>query len=364
MTSAQPATRNRWRRRAAWLVPVGVVAAVGVGTVVATSGASGAVPDLTPRTPAQLLTAVGTRASTALSGKVTETANLGLPELPGDSSDASLSWQSFITGSHSVRVWVDGPRRQRLAVIGELSEADVVHNGRDLWTYTSDTNTVSHTVLPAGAQRHELPDHAALTPAAIASRVLRAIGPSTSVSLGTNRFVAGQSAYTLDIAPRDHRSTIRKIEVAIDSTHFVPLQVEVFGDSSSPAVKVGFTDISFARPAAGVFAFHAPAGATVTKNAFGADRHYAGGAPPGPSRTALHPRVLGSGWTSVLELHGAGNLPALGGLLDRLTSAPGSSGMRLLHTALINAVLMPDGRVFVGAVRPTALEHVAATTAG
>jgi hypothetical protein len=48
--------------------------------------------------------------------------------------------------------------------------------------------------------------------------------------------------------------------------------------------------------------------------------------------------------------------------LSQLTSAVGTSGERLLHTALINVVLMPDGRAFVGAVQPALLEHIAETT--
>ena len=51
-----------------------------------------------------------------------------------------------------------------------------------------------------------------------------------------------------------------------------------------------------------------------------------------------------------------------GGLLDRLTQPAGSSGERLLTTVLVNGVLLKDGRVFVGAVTPSLLEHVAATT--
>jgi hypothetical protein len=48
--------------------------------------------------------------------------------------------------------------------------------------------------------------------------------------------------------------------------------------------------------------------------------------------------------------------------LQDLTTSVGNSGARLLHTAVINAVLLPDGRVFVGAVSPSFLENVAATT--
>jgi hypothetical protein len=85
---------------------------------------------------------------------------------------------------------------------------------------------------------------------------------------------------------------------------------------------------------------------------------------PTTSATTGSTTTIGSGWTSVLELHGASAVSALGGgLLQDLTSAVGSSGERLLHTALINAVLLPDGRTFLGAVSPTLLEHIAATTA-
>jgi hypothetical protein len=76
------------------------------------------------------------------------------------------------------------------------------------------------------------------------------------------------------------------------------------------------------------------------------------------------PRVLGSGWTAVLEIPGVAGpsgahrlaLPA-----QLSTPIPGSSN-RLIQTALINAVLRADGTVLVGAVRPALLEHLAATT--
>jgi outer membrane lipoprotein-sorting protein len=355
------------------LVPVIVAGAVVVGTAIESSGASGVTPKLAPRTTGALLTAVRTSAATALSGKVTETSNFGLPDLPGGQSRASLSWQGFITGSHSLRVWVDGLAKQRIAVIGELSEADVVHNGRDIWTYTSESNTVSHTVLPKRAHERTGQTHHAtadsLTPAAATQRVLKAIRPSTSVTLGANRMVAGHSAYTLQIAPRDHRSTIRQITIAIDSKHFVPLELQVFGASSSPAFQVGFDQISFRTPGASTFDFHAPAGATVSSNPFAGDRQEqrATAAPsngPRAGNPAVRPRVIGTGWTSVLEIHDAGAAGNAAGLLDQLTTTIGTSGARLLHTALLNAVLLPDGRAFLGAVRPATLEHIASTTSG
>src|SRR5690242_21326925 len=105
------------RRRLAWLAPIVVAGAIGVGAAVESSGASAA-PQLAPRTTAQLLTAVAKTSTTALTGTISETADLGLPSLPGDAQSASLSWQTFLTGTHSVRVWLDGPSKQRMAVIG------------------------------------------------------------------------------------------------------------------------------------------------------------------------------------------------------------------------------------------------------
>lgn len=363
--------RSRFRRRVVWVVPAIVVGAVAAGALIASSGASGTTPNLAPRTPAQLLTAIGTSASTALSGTIAQSSALGLPSLPGDDSTASLSWQSYLAGSHSIRVWADGIDKQRLAVIGQLSEADVVHNGRDLWTYTSDTNSATHTVLGAGrAQRGSKSGSAELpmTPGAVVARLLNSVRPSTSVTLGQSRMVANQPSYTLVIRPRGTGSTISNITIAVDSHHFVPLQVEVFGSSGSPAFQMGFTKISYSTPPNSTFNFVVPRGANVSTNPFtDRGRHHVGGeatrAVPGHSSAPTDPKVIGDGWTSVLELHNG--LSAAGGfshLLDQATTSVGNSGARLLHTSLVNAVILSDGRVFVGAVQPTLLEHIAATT--
>ena len=128
-----------------------------------------------------------------------------------------------------------------------------------------------------------------------------------------------------------------------------------------------------------MFAFRTPAGATVSSNPLTADRHgnrhaahAQGKAKPGagaastPSRapsTARHDKVIGSGWTSVVETGSAALQGAGGGLLDRATTAvPGLPGARELHTTLLNVLMTSDGRVFAGAVSQSFLKHVAATT--
>jgi hypothetical protein len=187
----------------------------------------------------------------------------------------------------------------------------------------------------------------------------------------TAQTVAGRAAYVLSISPRDARSTVRKATIAIDARRFVPLRVQVFGRGSSPALSIGFSDISFARPSAGVFAFHVPKGATIDTNPLSDSRHHrwdgrrehgthpASAPDSGTGHRGAKPKVIGTGWTSVLEVRGGQSLG--GGMLQDATTSIGG-GARLLHTALLNAVFLPDGRTFVGAVTPAALEHIAATT--
>lgn len=381
MTNPLGRTSDRTRRRLAWAAPLVVAGAVVAGVMVTGASSSAASPSLPSRTPAQLIADVLDSHTAAFSGTVSESANLGLPSLPGDSSRASLSWQTFVTGTHSARVWVDGPDKQRVALLGELSEADAIHNGADVWTYTSDTNTVTHQSLPKGKHGSRTgtdpgkPDARDLTPWAIADRVLKAVDRTTVVTVDPTQTVAGQDAYTLVVSPRDSRSTVRKVTIAIDAKHHVPLALKVYGAGSSPAFAIGFSHISFGVPAASTFDFVKPAGATVsndplgTHRPFGERRHFARGgpapvAPATPAANSARPTTLGSGWTSVLELPtGASGTQALGGgLLRDATTSVGTSGDRLLHTALVNAVIRADGRTFVGAVSPAYLEHVAATT--
>src|SRR6478609_9557315 len=133
-------------RRVRWALPVLVASAMAGAalTITGGAGASGR-PTLPPKSAAQLLSLVEQAHPQSLSGTIVQTAHLGLPSLPtGDAAGSDLSLQGLLTGSHTVRIWYDGPTRQRLAMLAPMSERDVIHNGTDLWTYTSVTNTVTH----------------------------------------------------------------------------------------------------------------------------------------------------------------------------------------------------------------------------
>jgi outer membrane lipoprotein-sorting protein len=364
--------------KARWLVPVGVVtvlaAAVGVDSSVA-----GAAPALAPRTPAELLASVAHAAEQPLSGTVVETAQLGFPALPGAGS-TSLSWQSLITGSHTARVWYGSPGQVRVSLIGDLAESDMIRNGHDVWIWSSRDNTVSHTVLPAAtAQPPEITPP--IDPRTAAAQALAALGPTTSVTVDGTSEVAGRPVYELVLAPRSGSSLIGQVRLAIDSQTSVPLRVQVLAKGASdPAFETGFTSVAFGRPAASVFSFSPPAAAKVTESTLPGQRSGSDAAAAGqqPS-SATGPWVTGTGWTAVVELSGATALAtgapgstsggkessatAFAAMLRATTPVTGSYGTgQLLQTPLLSALLLPDGRVFVGAVTPDLLEQVASAS--
>jgi outer membrane lipoprotein-sorting protein len=254
-------------RQARWAVPAGAVAAVGIvvaGSVIARGQATPALP---ARTTAQLLAAVDNPAAlpSAMTATVQETASLGLPDLPGSSDP--LSGLSLLSGTHTFKIAYDGPAKVRVAVPVSMGETDVRRDGRNVWLWDSQTNKATHYILPAGAA--DTPPNVAQaqrvpTPPQLAKQILAAVGSTTKVGLQQNVTVAGQPAYQLSLAPKDSRSLIGQVRIAIDASNSLPLQVQVFArGAASPAFSVGYTSLSYARPAASNFAFSPPPGAKV-----------------------------------------------------------------------------------------------------
>jgi len=359
------------RRRLVWAVPGAALVVVAAAvTLPMTAGASPALPQ---RSAAQLLVDVSKADGTPLSGTVVETARLGFPALP-DVGGASITPMSLVSGSHTARVWYDGADKARVALVSDLAETDLVRNGRDVWLWTSGVNSAQHATLPARkAETAPAPSAESLTPQQAAEKALAAIDPSTKVTVDGTASVAGRDAYELVLQPRDTRSLVGDVRLAIDSETGVPLRVQVnaAGSTGRPAFETAFTSVSFAKPSASVFRFSPPPGAHVSE--------LGSSGPSGLSDKADRagtpgsgPRVIGSGWTAVLETTGV-SLPSggggqhdgespLGALTKAMTPVSGAYGHgQLLRTKLLSVLLLDDGRLLVGAVPPAVLEQAAAT---
>jgi outer membrane lipoprotein-sorting protein len=396
------------RRRARYLVPLGAAAITAI-VVVAPQAASGAQhPKLPARTAGQLLTALEQAHTPQFTGTTVETARLGLPSLSANDLPAGVSAGAqsqlaqivtLLTGSHTSQIAYGGPTRQRVAIfLSDLSETDIVHNGRNLWTYSSDGNSVTHSTLQPGDDETAPEATTPVDPTRSAEQALAKISPSTAVTVDRTAQVAGRSAYQLDLAPRDSRTLIGSVRIALDAKTSMPLRVQIWSrkDTSSPAFEVGFTSLSMKAPSPSTFAFVAPPRSTTESSPFSESTQ------PGARPAAGHAdstTVIGKGWTSVFvdQLSAAGppsppqpqlqppspspspssrpSAPStarhvtvrepdggLNQLLDEF-STPVAGG-HLVTTSLLSVFITKDNRVLIGAVSPQYLEHLAATGAG
>jgi len=343
-----------------WGAPV--VAAAAVAAVASGVFTAEANPSLPAKSAGQLLVDLQGASVDGLSGTVVQDSDLGLPQLPQVGSGSS-SLTSLLTGSHTLRVWYAGDDKQRVALLGSLGETDVVRNGTNAWVWSSESNSATHFTVPAGkAGKHEadgLP--AGVTPQQAADAALKALDPTTKVSTSSTTSVAGRSAYELVLAPKDTRSLVGQIRLAVDSKTSLPLRVQVFGKNSGngPAFSVGFSSVSFEVPPAAQFSFNPPPGTKVTEGTLPVHQGPSAGE---AKRTRDAIRTVGSGWTTVAVLPaptpsdtGRGSGP-LGGFLEQLPRVDGSWGSgRLMTSTLVSALITDDGRLIVGMVPPDLL---------
>jgi outer membrane lipoprotein-sorting protein len=373
-------------RRARWAVPaagVAVTAAVIAGLQIPSAQAS---PTLPARTPAQLLAEVSTDASLPpLTGTMVETTNLGLPQLPQVGNATSLS--SMLTGSHTMKIYYQDARQFRVAIPEPESEIDLIRNGATAWLWNSTANSVTKFNLPANGKdkaarpKSELPS-TPLTPQQAANELLKAVGKTTVVSVEANVMVAGEPSYQLVLAPKDDRSLIGQVTIAIDAKYDVPLRVQVFAKgAANPAFQLGYTAIQFVAPAAANYNFTPPPGATVNVVS-GSD---GSGKSAGGTESDAGFGSYGASWLTVAELPqqdlmqgiGAGGLkssssaaptgngPAgvVGGdsqavisdLIGAAKPVHGAWGSGTLLTTSLFSVLMTGNEVYIGAVEPSVL---------
>ncbi|MER5556099.1 DUF2092 domain-containing protein [Streptomyces sp. NPDC002793] len=388
------------RKAARYIVPFAVagVAAATIGLVPALADSGD--PELPGITAQALIEKIAASDEEQLSGTLKVSTDLGIPSLGGladsfapgagtgsgeSSASPDTKLMELTSGTHTLRVAVDGPDKQRLSILGEGSEYSLVHNGDDVWGYDSESNEVYHaqsdgTGRAGGkAEEHKAPEGVPTTPKELAEEALAAVGDTTSVTVGGTTQVAGRDAYKLVIKPKQSGSTIGSVTVAVDASTGVPLKFTLAPSSGGKAaVDAGFTQVDFAKPEASTFTFTPPKGAKVTE----ADELEAEAAEKGAAKKAQEDLsaledfkgldVIGEGWNAVaqIELPGGAGLPAQGSgdvppqaeqfldaLGDEVTGDFGSG--TVFKTRLVNALMTDDGKVFVGAVTEDALVKAA-----
>ena len=235
-------TTRPWTR---WAVPAAAVALVAAGSVAVSSTAT-ADPTLPPMTPSELLVAVQQARPAGLSGTVVQTSDLGLPALtlPGmGAGRGSAELSGTITGTHTWRVWLAGPSKARLALLGQGGESDIVRDGKDVWVWASSSKEATHYVVPESMEHPtSLGDLGALpvTPTEATDKLLAMLDPSTEVTVPGTTTVAGRAAYQLVLTPRATESLVASVRLAVDAETKVPLRVQVMSTRiPTPAIEVG-----------------------------------------------------------------------------------------------------------------------------
>jgi outer membrane lipoprotein-sorting protein len=392
-TSAPPPAANRHRLR--WLAPPAVaavlVAGAGFGPGLFAAGA-GAAPVLPAISAQDLVARIVGATPPSFSGTVQTRTNLGLPSV-GSLFPSGSSVLSMILTPHTIKVSAAPGGKFHLAVPDGLTETDVVSDGSQVWVWQSSDQSVTHLAQDGagGTGPHppgpNEPAAAEPTPDALAKKLLAQADPTTRVFVRGTATVAGRDAYELVLAPTTPDTLVADVIIDVDAATSLPLSVQVLAkDAGTPALEVGFTDISLGAQPPSAFTFTPPPGAKVTEAAspeellFGPPRlrpepggppvtRRAGGGqkvvpgpglpprPPGPTVTpAPETRVLGQGWESVVAIPDG---PAQLGAVGRPVSGAWGSG-RLVASTLADALVLDDGTVLVGAVGPDRLEAAVA----
>ncbi|MGV4983064.1 LolA family protein [Streptomyces sp. NRAIS3] len=384
---ARDAAPHAGRRKAArYAVPVAVVgvAAATIGLVPALA-ASGD-PDLPKITAQQLIEKIAKSDVQQLSGTVRINTDLGLPNLggledslasgaakgsgDGSSADPQSKLTSLVSGTHTLRVAADGPEKQKLSLLESGSEYSLIHNGKNVWGYDSKSNEVSHGTSADSGKEHKAEPPA--TPKDFADQALKSVDDTTSVTVDGTERVAGRDAYKLLIKPRQSGTTVGAISIAVDAKTGMPLKFTLTPKSGGAAVlDAGFTQVSFAEPAASTFDFTPPKGAKVTEEKRdSAAREHAPKAGEGFLQGHDGGTVLGKGWTSIatFDTGSKGGLPTGGSRAGDLGGFLGSIGDKVsgkfgkgtvFSTRLVNALITDDGKVYAGAVTKDALVKAA-----
>jgi len=350
-------------KKSAWL-PAVIAPVVVAGAVAAPMIANAANDPIAGKSPSasDVIASIAQSSDAQYSGKLVQTSDLGLPQLPTGSGGSSLEGNAsdalgLVTSSHTARVYVDGADKQRVQLTQQLAEQDVVRNGSEVWTWDSKERTATHVILPAHAAA---PKSGTTTPADIAKQAIDAITPSTTVSKPTDVRVAGHDAWQITLTPKSSDTLVGSVRLAVDQQTGLPLRatIEAKGQSD-PAVQVGFTSLQYGAPAARLFDFTPPSNAKVeTKDLSDAPAHAKGDARHRSTPTGAEPTFSGTGWSTIAELpKGTVDQTSLGadasGLLDQLTKSV--DGGRAVQTSLVSVYLTDDGRVLAGAVPVSAL---------
>jgi outer membrane lipoprotein-sorting protein len=252
------------------VVAVVVLAAVIVGALLLTSRSRAAAKTTSATTPSAL---------TLLSDVASHLQNI-------EAVHGQLSWTNGVLGqaftlpaqapAQLKNLWGGGSGEfwyqngmVRLQLGNGADQVIVGKNGSLLWVYSAQTNTATEYTLPVNAGHAAQPQPSSSPglnignlPSGVTANLAQLMSAvELNVTQGT---VSGQSAYILTVTPTAANTTVGSVDVAFDTTTYLPLRLQVFAKGQSAAVlSAQLTNVSYTAVAA--TEFMPPANATIVK---------------------------------------------------------------------------------------------------
>jgi outer membrane lipoprotein-sorting protein len=241
------------RRLAAWIA--GLALAGGGGTAFALAATSGGpVPPAKPLD-AAVHDALSAPAVAGITARIKFTNHL--------IDAASLQGSDPILQGGGGRVWLSADGHFRLEVQSDQGDAQVVSDGKTFWVYDPSSRTVYRGAIPP--HREGGADHGPPTLARVRD-VLRRLAAHADLSGARPGDIAGRPAYTVKVSPQHSAGLLGSVQLAWDAARGVPLRFAVYArGSSTPALELRVTHISYGRVPASDFAISPPPGTKVVR---------------------------------------------------------------------------------------------------
>ena len=267
-------------RLVALVVAAAAIAAGSSALAVAASGGGGPTPPAKPLANAIHDALAGT-APDGITADITFTNKL-FPSgaLTGAAGSALLSGA---TG----RLWATNDGRGRLELQSGAGDAQIVWNANKVTAYDASSNTVYSFTLPQHSSS-ATPDTG--TPPALSeiTSFLSELSKQATVSDAQPDNVGDQPAYTVTVSPKHDGGLLGSAELAFDAARGIPLRVAIYAQgSSSPALALEATHVTYGAVASSAVDVTPPAGAKVVDLSSAASGTDQGGADQSTHVTGL-----------------------------------------------------------------------------
>jgi hypothetical protein len=238
-----------WQRWAA--VCLGLAALVAIPSLVAARPVHGS--DVSAST---LLSRVRASTSIGYSGLVETHGSLFLPNIPNAGDLAAL-----LSGTTRLRAWWGNAEHYRVDQLATDGEFDTAVDGPETAQWDSTRNRL---ILSVGVTALRTPRATDLLPPDLAQR----LAPRKLQATATRRpavRIAGRTGLGLRLTPTNNDTTVRYVDIDVDSATGLPLRVAVVPrGATTPAVSTDFLEVKIARPTRRDIRFVAPPGAIIS----------------------------------------------------------------------------------------------------